>query len=166
MIYRSRFYGGFTLVEILIVLAIIGILAVLFFSFLPFRNLSRDMTRALQGEMQRTKGEAMANTLAQRLLLLSNGDLRVESALSCSKAENTTGTVPVTNWKLVRDLPRAQEWKTVTVTTDNTNKTPDIIACYSPRGFADKTRVIQIADTKRTYRIELALAGGVRSNAN
>lgn len=167
----SRRTEGVTLLELLTVLAVVGVVAgAIFYNFRRTANPPRDVTQVLQAKMSLVRTDSMANTLANRILLV-NDDLIIQQSLSCNASTwRTTETIQF-DPSIRRDV--------VLITTPSATGTPDpslpplakLVVCFSPRGTAVVPRGQSIASLNASYRsnsytLQVALGGGVRVVTN
>lgn len=164
--------SGFTLLELLIVIAVIAILAsVGFFSYANFKNPARDASQVVYGILSGTRSESTSNTVSQRLLLGSSGNLLIQQAKNCSTASPSSWT----NIKTISygELTGGTVPSTFVISTPTT--APDaslpanykLVVCFNSRGLAyipsDATvGSVRVSDGKHSYVVEVALGGAVR----
>ncbi|MVN88172.1 prepilin-type N-terminal cleavage/methylation domain-containing protein [Deinococcus sp. HMF7620] len=153
---------GFTLLELLVIMAILGILFGLgFTSFSKLRNPARDTARTVHSVLYQLRADAAANTQARRMVLAANGDLQLQSALTCAETNQTKWNT----YTLKVELPGGTPSRPVTLSRQGGNTTPNVIVCYSPRGLATVAGQLNITDTKARYAVQVALSGGVKTSA-
>lgn len=153
---------GFTLLELLVITAILGILFGLgIYSFSNLRNPARDTARTVHSAMFQLRSSAVTNTQARRMVLIDSKTLSLQSALSCAETDQSKWTEYGTV-----ELPSPMNSKPVTLTNDVTpTPTPNVIVCFTPRGQASAAGSLKITDTRATYTVKVALAGGVQTSA-
>lgn len=162
--------AGFTLLEVLVVLAILGIIAALgVWSYLAARTPARDAARTVHAHLLTLRSQAMSNTQARRLVLTAGQELVLQSALRCSETDQSRWTrlggvtlpPPSSQVTLAAAGPLPPD---PTVPGDTR-----LVVCFGPRGLAepggsdDAARFLTLRDHKRTYRLEVALNGAVRT---
>lgn len=153
--------AGFTLLEVLVVLAIFGLLFSLAgWSYLSTRNPPRDAARAVHAALFTLRSQAMSNTQARRMVLVSDKELLLQSALSCGEANPT-------KWTQVGSVPLDAGPRPLTLVADGPvlTGTTRLVVCFTPRGQASQAGSLRVSDPKRGYLVEVALGGGVRTSA-
>lgn len=150
---------GFTLLELLVIMTILGILFGLgVWSYQSAQNPAREVSRGTHAALIQLRADAVANTQARRMILTTGGDLQFQSAATCAATAWTqTGTVPMTDLD-----PQSRVSLTLASPTFTAAQTK-VVACFSSRGQASASSELQVRAGTRTYVVEVALGGAVRT---
>lgn len=159
----KRHTHGFSLLELLVVMAILGILASLgVMNLTNARSPARETALTVHSELFKLRAGAVANTQARRMVLTSTGTLQLQSALRCSDADQSHWTTYATV-----TLPKASARYPVTLSTPAVPvPTPNVVACFTPRGLAEAGGRLNVSDTRGNYTVTVALAGGVQTSGS
>ncbi|WP_412026928.1 Tfp pilus assembly protein FimT/FimU [Deinococcus yunweiensis] len=157
---------GFTLVELLIGMALLGIIGAMSInSYQSTRNPARDAARTVHAAFFSLRSQAMSNTQARRLVLVGGTDLVLQSALRCSETTQT-------NWTQIGSVNLESATQSVTLTAPTPTTTDatvpsgtKLVACFTSRGQASTAGWLRMTDGKHTYKVEVALGGGVQTSA-
>lgn len=157
---------GFTLIELLVILAILGILLSLgMSSYLSTRNPPRDAARTVQAALFNLRSQAMSNTQARRMVLVNETDLVLQSALRCGETDQT-------RWTQIGTVPLDRGNRPLTLIAPNpTPADPTVpsgsllVVCFTPRGLASTAGFLGVTDGRRSYQVQVALGGGMKTNA-
>lgn len=154
---------GFTLLEVLLILSIFGILSsVGVYSLLNLRSPARDTARTVHSALMQLRSSAATNTQARRMVLNSDQTLSLQSSLSCSEADQSKWTT----YETAVQLPDRIRARPVTFTNNAVPLSgPNVIVCFTPRGQASASANLTVADSRSSYTVQVALAGGVKTSA-
>lgn len=175
---------GFTLVELLVIIALIGIMAAFSAPYITFGvNPLKDTTNRLASTFKLMRVKAMSQTSAYRIKQATSTTLIIQRAKSCSDstgwiADNNFDSedLTLTEAKDVQGLSKNTVIEITAATENNTNITPLIKTasspgwslCFNSRGLANITLKLTITDQKTTkYKeIEIFQGGGVQIYEN
>lgn len=174
---KSKSNEGFTLLEILIVLVLVGIMAAMSGPYISFGiNPLKDTTNRVAGIFKLMRVKAMSQTSAYRISQTSATQLIVESSSSCL---STTWTVDpsftqedlsLTEAKDIQGLAKNKVIQIVAVTNSSTPGTPltSWTLCYDSRGIAGNNLIFTLKDIQTTQqkRIEIFSGGAVQTYEN
>lgn len=149
-----RRLGGFTTIELLIVLAIIGILAaIVALNLRPLSNHAENGANAIAAGLKQARARAMSTTSAYRLVFASPTRIEASYANSCS----------ATAWTAEPAFDIAVEdsaWVEIDGAGDDAAGV--VVACYNSRGFADASTRLSVQDERgRSRTLEIFVGGGV-----
>lgn len=147
-------------------MAILGILFSLgMFSYLSTRNPPRDAARTVQAALFTLRSQAMSNTQARRMVLVNGTDLVLQSALRCNETDQT-------KWTQIGTVPLDPGNGTLALVTPNptpadptVSATSRLVVCFTSRGLASRAGSLNINDAKRIYRVQVAVGGGIKTDA-
>ena len=161
---RTATHKGFTLIETLIVLALVGIMAALITPYLSFGNDPlRDTTNRIAGDFKLMRAQAMAQTSAYRVRQISETQLTIENARSCS--DTTWHVAPsfnledlrLTEAKDIQGLTKNKIIKIVAVTVNGVSVsisplTTTWTLCYNSRGLVESAQGLSNVDLVLTLK--------------
>jgi type II secretion system protein H len=150
--YKARSQQGFSLIELLIVMMIIGIIAGL--AVVGLRGLRNDLGNSasqLEAQVKLARARAMTTTRAYRLVQVSDKRIEAEWSFRCSDDNGWTNDARI--WF---ELPTRVEISETQKVQDN------IIICFTSRGIATTNPVLTLQDNKGdTAELEIFLGGAV-----
>ena len=155
---------GFTIIELLIVVAIIGILAgIVFNSMRGLGDPAGNTAEGIEAYLRQTRTQAMATTSAYRVVLEDARSFSLERANACNAAEADWDTDNNPNWAVFTIPQRFREAEISNLTVG------DAFVCYNSRGMAESLQggvlpEITVTSTRddRSARVQMAVGGGVR----
>lgn len=143
--------AGFTMIELLVIIAIIGILAAIgFINLRPLHNEARAAANDFAGTAKQARGRAVATTSAYRLVYVAPDRVAVEWRTTCGGTETWTSEE---RFDLV-----LRDGTTVEGVADGTE-----LLCFTSRGITDVSPTVTFRDALgRTATIEVFAGGAVR----
>ena len=178
---KKRDYQGFTLVEILIVIAIVGIMAGFAAPYINFGiDTLQDATRRVASNFRLVRTQAIAQTSAYRISQSSATQLKVERANSCfattwvTDNSFTASDLSLTEASSVKGIAANEviQIVAVTATVNGTavNATTNWNFCYSSRGVTynnqgqliDLLMTLKSLKTNKQTQIEVFTGGAVQ----
>ncbi len=144
---RCRLAGGFTVIEILVVLVLIGVLSgIALMNLKALSSPAENGAAQLLGFLKQARARAISSTSAYIIVPTSTSSVITRAGMNCSDA------APVPDTSLTLALPTGASLASI-----------GWAVCFTARGLSDSNTEVTINDNQSGSRtVEILLGGGVR----